>query len=783
MIISHLFNWLIRWLGWWTLLALVLLSIALGSVAYALAEVIRGLALGLLLPVTMVGLVLGWSLAAAKQLPGWLAGVIMFILGVEAIVVRVGRLGETIVAVIRSLVNLAWQAWLWPWQGRPDGTPSMLALIALWTDLSTLLTRLWDWGLGLVTGQPTFDPVATTLAWSLALGAGAAWAGWAVRRLNHPLLALAPIGALLATTLAYALDQVGTLLPILGATMLLMGLIGQYARERHWQSARIDFSASTRLDLTIVVVPITLALVVTAGSIPSISIWEIARFTQRLFQVEAMKDSLGMKRNPGRYAAPEQIRAPGLPRQHLLGSGPELSEEVALVINTGQPPLDPSDTGTDRVVPHYYWRSLTYDAYTGRGWRTGKTQPLAYQAGEPANPTTAPARRVLRQAVQVVGPQSGLLYAAGEVVTADHNYTIDWRGPGDSFAASIQATTYRVDSLVSTASEAELRSAGYDYPDWIGQRYLHLPRQIPERVLSLARDLTATAPTPYDRAKAIEAHLRTFPYSLDLPEPPVKRDMVDYFLFDLQQGYCDYYATTMVILARAAGLPARLAVGYASGTYDPAKAHYVVTEADAHSWVEIYFPDYGWIEFEPTAARQVFDRSAEAIPPDLSESLPALSDPATTLRDGAGQIGWLLLLGGGAFLVIGGLAWSAADGWRLRRLTPVVAVATLYQRLRRHGQRLAVPTWTGDTPYEFAASLAERVNTLAQEKRWGMVLAPAHQEVHRLTHLYVRASYSAHRLSPTEQTQAIQTWRCLRRRLWLVWLSVWWARVKDSGRR
>ena len=78
--------------------------------------------------------------------------------------------------------------------------------------------------------------------------------------------------------------------------------------------------------------------------------------------------------------------------------------------------------------------------------------------------------------------------------------------------------------------------------------------------------------------------------------------MVDYFLFDLKEGYCDYYATSMAILARAAGLPSRLVVGYASGDYDPANNRYVVTEADAHSWVEIYFTGRGWVEFEPTAS-------------------------------------------------------------------------------------------------------------------------------------------------------------------------------------
>ena len=81
---------------------------------------------------------------------------------------------------------------------------------------------------------------------------------------------------------------------------------------------------------------------------------------------------------------------------------------------------------------------------------------------------------------------------------------------------------------------------------------------------------TATEATPYDRARAIELYLRTIPYSLDVPIPPAEHDVVDYFLFDLRRGYCDYYATAMAMLPRAAGLPAHVAVGYAAGDYDPA---------------------------------------------------------------------------------------------------------------------------------------------------------------------------------------------------------------------
>ena len=148
-------------------------------------------------------------------------------------------------------------------------------------------------------------------------------------------------------------------------------------------------------------------------------------------------------------------------------------------------------------------------------------------------------------------------------------------------------------------------------PDWVANRYLTLPDELPYRVRQLALDLTAVQPNPYDRALAIEGYLREFPYTLNLPAPPANRDVVDYFLFDLKKGYCDYYASAMVVLARAAGLPARLVVGYNSGLYDPQQANYKVTEADAHAWAEVYFPGYGWVEFEPTGGRPPIERPGE----------------------------------------------------------------------------------------------------------------------------------------------------------------------------
>ncbi len=429
--------------------------------------------------------------------------------------------------------------------------------------------------------------------------------------------------------------------------------------------------------------------------------------------------------------------------------------------------------GAQTPRPVFYWRSLTYERYTDRGWSADYAGRVKYAAGETAMPASADHVRGLRVNVRRVSDTSALLYVAGDLVTADREFRVAWRlmpgeaGPGDLYGALVDADTYRADSLLPVIGGTDLRASGQEYPAWVVERYLDLPDSVPDRVLALARDLTATEPTPYDRALAIERYLRRFPYTLDLPSPPADRDLVDYFLFDLQKGYCDYYATAMVVLARAAGLPARLVTGYASGTYDEAESRYVVTEAAAHAWVEIYFPNYGWIEFEPTAGLPAIERPAEALP-EVAAELETPPEPITARRSRAAWA-WGLGIGGGllTLALAGALIWLLVDFWRLRNLPPRAAVVHLYQRLYRYGRWLGANPRQGDTPREFAAALGLRLRNLAENRSWGALLDSAPSEIRWLADLCTRALYSLHRPHESEQKQAVQTWSRLRGRLWL----------------
>jgi transglutaminase-like putative cysteine protease len=787
----------VHWMGLRTLLALTLLLLALGSVALGLADLIRGLNTTLALPVAAFGVLLGWVLAKSP-LPGWLAGVLAFILGAETLVVSVGRLGRPLTTLLRAPIELAWGGLRWPLDGPPDVSPLSPALAELVEGVSVLLARVRDWLLAVIEGQTAFDPLAAALVWGLALWLAAVWAGWVVRRRQQALQGVAPAGALLTISLSYTWGQPVFLLLLLGVTLPLMVLTRHTARERRWDATGVDFSLELRFELGLAALGLTVALTGAAVLAPSVSVRPIVEWAQRVMVEhlgvgKQVADSMGLEPLAGAGVAFERAAAAGLPNRHLIGSGPELSEQVVMYVYVkgSRSEADRRRSGVEGVSPEpvegprYYWRAVTYDHYTGRDWRPPEIEVLAYQAGERATlqteaqseaPADSSAHRTLRQEVRAVGNLGGLLHHAGELVTADHDYRVGWRGPGDAFGAEIEATVYQVDSLLPVLGEAQLQSAGDDYPGWVQERYLTLPDGISERVRTLAHDLTAAQPTAYDQARAIERYLRTFTYTLDLPAPPPNRELADYFLFDLQQGFCDYYATTMVVLARAAGLPARLVTGYAPGSYDAQNARYVVTAADAHSWVEVYFPDYGWVEFEPTGGHPEIER-----PVEVATGLPAPDEalePLARRRARSLPLLGLGLLGGVTLLALAGAGWWIADDWRLRRLPPAAAMSALYERLYRHGRRLAVPVAKGATPYEFEAGLAERLRTLAQRRHRDEELAFITQDIRRLTDLYVRGLYSEHKPAVAERSQAIKTWRRLRQRLWLVW--VW---EKTNGRQ
>ena len=189
---------------------------------------------------------------------------------------------------------------------------------------------------------------------------------------------------------------------------------------------------------------------------------------------------------------------------------------------------------------------------------------------------------------------------------------------------------YSMVSVVSVASNEDLRKAGTEYSGFIRDHYLQIPPTLPQRVRDLAERLIQGAETPLDKAKAIEAYLRgpDFEYSQDIDEPPRAADGVDHFLFTTGEGYSDYFASSMAVMLRAVGVPARLAAGYAPGEFEPDVGLRAIRDTDSHGWVQVYFPGYGWIDFEPTTRWPGHDREIKSgadpddITGDLGDFLP-----------------------------------------------------------------------------------------------------------------------------------------------------------------
>jgi hypothetical protein len=313
----------------------------------------------------------------------------------------------------------------------------------------------------------------------------------------------------------------------------------------------------------------------------------------------------------------------------------------------------------------------------------------------------------------------------------------------------------------------------------VTQRYLAVPVEVPSRVKQLAIQLTATQPTPYDRVRAIEQYLRsTYSYTTDVPYPPANQDLADYFLFDLREGYCDYYASAMVVLARAAGIPARLAIGYATGTYNLNSGRFIVTQADSHSWVEVYFPGVGWVPFEPTAARPEINRSGQPVPQVTSSATPSVGTPGPGSTNPSGLILGYTALGGFALLAI---AYTLFDELHLRQLAPRMAAVEVYRRLQRYGRLLKIPAEIGQTPGEYASAITSHmVDNVHWQPAKTALLAP---EIKALIHYIVRLSYRPSEPGEASKLQLLNRWRSLRWQLRSLWILSLWNEIRLIFRR
>jgi transglutaminase-like putative cysteine protease len=243
-----------------------------------------------------------------------------------------------------------------------------------------------------------------------------------------------------------------------------------------------------------------------------------------------------------------------------------------------------------------YWRVSAYDRFTGDGWvRTGGQRATGGELDEPPGNRTPVSQTFTAQSAVDVLPAAAEPYrVSGIDASVTDQGTLS---PGSSLE---DGESYSVTSLYADPSPATLQDAGTDYPEPINETYRQLPTTTPDRVSELTDRITQTADTPYETATAVERWLEANKaYSLDVREPG--GNAVDAFLFGMDSGYCVYYASAMVAMLRDQGVPARYVVGYTPGQR-VAEDEWVVRGLDAHAWVEVYFPEVGWVTFDPTPA-------------------------------------------------------------------------------------------------------------------------------------------------------------------------------------
>jgi hypothetical protein len=315
-----------------------------------------------------------------------------------------------------------------------------------------------------------------------------------------------------------------------------------------------------------------------------------------------------------------------------------------------------------------------------------------------------------------------------------------------------------------------------------------LPETVPSRVFDLAEQVASGSKNPYDAAKAIETFLRGYQYNDQIEGPQAGQDGVDYFLFEEKQGYCNYYASAMAVMLRHLGIPARIAAGYATGEYIEESGVYRVRNRDAHTWVEVFFPTYGWVEFEPTASEPVLERPVGEIvvaPLPLPSGDGFSEDPLLDVDPtNPGDLGLLppptvessplfaLGPGGGLALMLASLAGLLALAvWTIRRLqrpsaslrrpafevVPAGFTARLWANLMLWARRLDLLVRPSQTPIEQAGA-------------FGDLLPDGANELSAIAALYTRDLYSPHLITPDEAADGQLAWLRLLpllRRRWL----------------
>ncbi len=520
-----------------------------------------------------------------------------------------------------------------PWQ--ISGASSQDLLIDRLKEVGSIL-----WGsLGeFMSRQPVKDPLffvafADIVFWVLAVVAGY----WAMRRRNI-LVGIIPSGIVMLAIQVYANYQPRSSWWLAVYLMIALILVGRsyfVQREKVWAERRVYVHEEAWINIlgglftvTAVAIFIAWAFPTSISSVqPATDAWTRATRGIRNRLSNAVTSLSGPYGKPGTNYYDSTI---------FLGQDAAEGDTVVFTVDVVQPPAS---------YLRYYWRARVYDTYNNGKWTMSPASTFGFQPSY--NNLAIPDAEVRSQAdlrFTLQFPAQSLIYAPSEPVwvskTAQVQTTLTNGDLNDVLAWTTtsnmtRGSQYEVRSEIVDPNVPQLRGAPAIYPSWVEARYLGVPANIRPDIKRLADQVTAGISDPYDKAVAITTYLRmNLRYSTNVPPAPNGRDPVDWVLLNYKRGFCTYYASAEVLMLRSVGVPARLAVGFAEGQWSAGT--YTVRRRDAHAWPEVYFPGWGWVEFEPTTSQLALVRTD---PNAVGATAGPIARPNRPLNEGGDQAG------------------------------------------------------------------------------------------------------------------------------------------------
>jgi len=600
-------------------------------------------------------------------------------------------------------------------------------------------------------------------------------AAWYTFRRAHVWRVIVPTGVVLLSVVYYYNGPRPLLVYLAIYTLLALVFVAithLTAEQAEWRRASVRFDRAIRFDF------------LRAGLIAALLALTLAWSLPGLKASTTISETIAGSGGPWRTFQDTWTRLFSSLRSYGAGTSDPYQDTLMLggPRSVGQTLV--MDVQASKELPYgVYWQAIVYDTYEDGGWQARKSdveELIHYPDAGPLNVPLSLSRTVITQTVTNYLPNSSFLYAAPEAVSSDRPILVDgtFNPDGQMLVTSLrsrfilrQGDQYQVGSRVSIADATSLRADTVDYPQWVQDRYLQLPDTITPRTIALAEELTTGLTNPYDKAIAVRDYLRqNISYNDQINAPPEGVDPVDYVLFDLKEGYCTYYASAMAVMLRSQGVPVRLVSGYAQGDFDEPTQSYRVRAKNSHTWVEVYFPAYGWIHFEPTQSIPVAERpsagsgaltglgeDAEPLPPD---GMFPMDDP-TDFESGGGFLGdlgnpeadqgganrvvWWQIAFGALLLLVAGGAVFAGYNYNQRVESDV---DRSYSRLGDWARWLGIPWRATQTPYEQADLLV----TVVPEGR---------QPVRNLTRQYVLQQFGPSKAGD-ENFDSLQEWKQLR---------------------